>query len=329
MKIAILTSKKRVEKYSDFNQIPKDWNLVYIDKQYTDQEVLQTAGDADGLFVDAINPVSAYLIENMPNLKIIQSEGVAYDRYDMQAATKAGVYICNNSSANSASVAEHTIMLMLALLRRLLEGHDMVINGQQIQAKESFILDGIKELSSCHIGLIGFGAIGKETAKRLRAFDCQVSYYTPKQKNREIEEQYQACYLPLDQLVKQSDIISLHLPVLPSTTGMVNDTFLHMMKKTALLINTARGEIIDQKALAEALNQGQIAGAAIDTLFPEPATLNNPLLNLTEAAKAKIIFTPHIAGTTNNVFYKMYQNSWNNMNLVSEGKRPQNIVNGL
>lgn len=329
MKIAILTSKQRFEKYSDFSQIPASWQLIYIDKQYTDQEVLDLAGDADCLFVDAINPVSAHIINNMPNLKLIQSEGVAFNSYDIEAARQKGVYVCNNASANKAAVAEHTIMLMLALLRRLLEGHQMVEKGQQIDAKKSFIIDGIKELHACHIGLIGFGSIGQAVAGRLIPFGCQVSYCATKQKEQVLEKQYHVKYLPLTQMAAECDIISLHVPVLPTTIKMINDDFICQMKSSSFLINTARGEIVDQKALAAALNEGTIAGAGLDTLTPEPVTLENPLLNLHPAAQTRLLLSSHIAGTTDAVFHKMYKNGWHNMLLIAAGKRPNHIVNGL
>jgi lactate dehydrogenase-like 2-hydroxyacid dehydrogenase len=329
MKIGILIPQARVEKYSNWSQVSKDWQIDYLDRPYSDQDVLEKFSDADILFVDAVNPVSAQIIENMPKLKLIQSEGVAYNSFDVEAATKAGVYVCNNASANDGAVAEQAILLMLALLRRLPEGQQMVLAGRQIEAKSSFILDGIQELSSCHIGLIGFGAIGKATAKRLRAFECKISYYTPKQKDDNIEQEYGVSYMPLKQIAAQCDIVSLHLPVLPDTINMIDADFLRQMKKTAFLINTSRGEIVDHQALATAISQGWIAGAGIDTLFPEPATLANPLLSLAEEFRTKMIFSPHIAGTTNNVFYKMYKNSWQNIGLVAQGKKPNNIVNSI
>ncbi|PKM52917.1 MAG: GyaR protein, partial [Firmicutes bacterium HGW-Firmicutes-5] len=147
-KILILTSTKRVEKFSDLSGIPKDWELIFGENLNTDDAVLQAAGDADYIFADAVREVNRTLIDNMPNLKLIHSEGVGYNKIDIQAAKEKNIYVCNNTAANSAAVAEQTILLILGLQRRLLEGDQMVRNGQQIQAKGSFILDGIPELGS-------------------------------------------------------------------------------------------------------------------------------------------------------------------------------------
>ena len=220
MKVAILTSQERVEKFTDWSLVPKDTELIYIGQTYTDDEVIQKAKDADAILVDAVNVVSGNIIRNLPNLKLVQSEGVAYNLIDTEAAKEQGIYVCNNASANAGSVAEHTIMLMLACTRRLIEGDTLVRRGKQIQAKGSFILAGIPELEHCHVGLLGFGAIAKQTAKRLKGFGCRVSYYSRHQVSEEIEQEYQVSYLPLQELYRSCDILSIHVPVTAETKNM-------------------------------------------------------------------------------------------------------------
>ena len=300
-----------------------------MDQSSSDDEVLASAKDADFIFADVIKEISAYLIENMPNLKLIHSEGVGFNKINIEAARKANIYVCNNKGVNAAAVAEQSILLMLALLRRIIEGDYKVRTGYQIQAKEDMILQGITELADCHIGLIGFGAIAKETAKRLICFGSKVSYYSRTPASDETESQYHVSYMEMDKLVKECDIISLHVPVTSETKNMVNEEFLKNMKITALLINTARGELIDQDALKEAIITGEIAGAGLDTLWPEPVKLGNPLLSLPENVKQKLIFSPHIGGTTEGAFRKMHQGVWANITRVLNGETPINIVNGL
>ena len=329
MKVLILSSKKRMEKYTDFTRIPRDWELIYLDSVYEEQEAVRRGRDAEFIIVDAVSPVSRHLLERMPKLRLIHSEGAGFERIDTQAAREAGIYVCNNASLNSGAVAEQAILLMLALLRRFQEGDRLVRQGKQGQAKSSFILEGIPELESRHVGIVGFGNIGRATAKRLTAFGARVSYYGRHRLSAEEEQDYGAGYLPLEELASSCDIVSLHLPVTPETTGMINFEFLKRMKSSALLINTARGEIVDQAALAQALEDGVIAGAGLDTLYPEPATLENPLLNLSEGCRYRVVFSPHIGGTTDGVFYRLHRNIWNNIFLAAEGKRPNNIVNGL
>jgi len=328
-KFLILTSRKRLEKYSDTAKFPADWELVFVDYGYSDEDVLREGSDADYILVDAVCPVSSHVIDNMPNLKLIHSEGVGFNQIDTKAAHDRGIFVCNNAAVNSTAVAEHAIMLMLALLRRLAEGDHMVRSGMQIQAKSAFIIEGIHELGSCHIGLLGFGSIARETAKRLSAFGARVSYFSRTRLSEDEEQHYHAHYLPIEAIVRECDIISIHLPVTPATTGLVDSEFLAAMKKTAFLINTARGEIVDQGALAAAIISGGIAGAGLDTLFPEPVMPDNPLLNLPEDKMYKVLFSPHIAGTTHEVFCKIHNNVWNNFQRVEDSKRPFNIVNDL
>ncbi len=327
-KVLILTSQKRIEKFSDLSILSKDWELIYGEHLTSDDAVIDAAADADFIFADAVREVSKTLINNLPKLKLIHSEGVGFNKIDADAAKKKGIYVCNNTAANSAAVAEHTILLMLGLQRRILEGDQMVRNGSQIQAKGQFILNGIPELGSCHIGLVGMGSIAIETAKRLKSFGSKLSYFSRSRKTQ-TENQLELTYMPLDELCKQCDIISLHLPVTPETTGLFNKDRLSLMKPTTLLINTARGELIVQEDLVTALVDGKLAGAGLDTMYPEPVTLDNPLLHLPEDSRYKLLFTPHIGGTTKQAFEKMHKTVWSNFLAVANGERPINIVNGL
>ena len=327
MKIAVLTAQKRVEKYYDLSTLPKDFSLVYLPLGATNEQVLQKARDAEVIFADAIAPVDAQLIANMPHLKLIHSEGVAYNAIDLKAADARGIYVCNNAGANACSVAEHTLLLMLSVLRRLCEGDQMVRCGRQIEAKQGFILHGIHELSSCKVGLIGFGAIAKETARLLHAFGAQVFYFSRTRAQSQTEQAFGVQYLPLEHLLKTCNIISLHLPVTAQTTHMANAAFFAAMQKGSILINTARGEIVDQQALCQALESGHLAGAGLDTLSPEPVTQDNPLLNLSPQASLRVTFSPHIGGTTDDAFRRMHAMVWQNILRLQNGQTPQNVVN--
>ena len=291
-----------------------------VDNVETVQYILEKAKDADAILVDAVNVVSGNIIRNLPNLKLVQSEGVAYNLIDTEAAKEQGIYVCNNASANAGSVAEHTIMLMLACTRRLIEGDTLVRRGKQIQAKGSFILAGIPELEHCHVGLLGFGAIAKQTAKRLKGFGCRVSYYSRHQVSEEIEQEYQVSYLPLQELYRSC------VPVTAETKNMVDKRVFECMKSTSIVINTARGEIVNQQDLYNAIVSRQIAGAGMDTLCPEPVPFDHPLLQLPEHLQYKVTFSPHIGGTTYGVFQHMYRTIWSNISAVCHGQTPNHIV---
>lgn len=329
MKIAVLTSKQRFDQYMQKSMMPNDWEIIYLGQEYTEDDVIEKAKAAEGILVDAILPVTRRVIESLPELKIIHSEGVAFNKIDIDAARDHNVFVCNNLAVNSGAVAEQAILLMLAVLRRFREGEMMVRSGRQNEAKSQFSLEGIQELEFCHVGIIGFGAIGKQTAKRLIGFGCKVSYCDANPVERKIEEEFHVSYLDKEEIYKHCDIISIHVPVLADTINMFNKDVFSKMKKTAILINTARGEVVNHEDLKEAIVSGQIAGAGLDTLAPEPVRLDNPMLNLPEALQYKVSLSPHIAGLTKNVFETIYKNIVTNITLVQDGKRPNFIVNGM
>ncbi len=326
-KILILTSQKRVQKFYDLSTLPPDFELIWGEAAQTDEEVLALCGDADVIFADAIRPVGKNLIEKMPNLKLIHSEGVGYNAIDTIAARKRNVFVCNNAAANAAAVAEHAVMLMLGLQRNLLKGDAMVRAGKQIEAKGAMLLEGVHELGPCRVGLIGFGSIAQATAKLLDAFGCGICYYSRSEHPNEAK-QYNAEFLPLNELLSSCDIVSLHVPATEETFGMINRDRLSLMKPNALLINTARGEVVVQEDLAQTLIDGTIAGAGLDTLFPEPVRDDNPLLHLPQECAYRILFSPHIAGATAEALQAMHHSVWNNILAVTQNKRPVNIVNG-
>ncbi|MCC8045762.1 MAG: 2-hydroxyacid dehydrogenase [Clostridiales bacterium] len=285
------------------------------------------ARDAEFLAADAIAQVPESLIAQVPSLKIIHSEGVAYNGIDCAAAAKRNIYVCNNRGVNADAVAEQTILLMLGLLRSVTAGDAAVRAGGQIQRKESMMVNGIRELGECRVGLIGFGDIAKATARRLTAFGCEIYYHASHRKTPDLEAEYGVTWLETEELLNTCDIISLHIPVTPETTGMVNEGFLKKMKHDAYLINTSRGEIVENAALCKALTEGWIAGAGLDTIAPEPVTADHPLLHLPAEVEDRLLFSPHIGGVTTGVFRKAHRNIWTAFEQVSKGERPANVVN--
>lgn len=327
MKILILTNETRVRKFFDLSTLPSDFELVFAGAQPADEGILSFGTDFDALFVDAIQPVSAAVINAMPNLKLIHSEGVAYNAIDVEAATARGVYVCHCVAINDTAVAEQTLLLMLAVLRRFREGNAMLYQGRQINAKTQFILDGLNELSAQKVGIIGLGAIGKATARLLNAFGAEVFYNNRHRFTPEQEAELHVTYLPQNQLLSSCDIVSLHCPVTPETTHLINRETLALMKPTAILINTARGEIIDQEAVRDALIEGRLGALGADVLSPEPVPGDNVLLNLPEEHQYKVTLTPHIGGVTIQTFQKGHKMVWSNMIAVAEGQAPKSTVN--
>ena len=196
-----------------------------------------------------------------------------------------------------------------------------------VKTKKDFLAQGENEIAGKKVGFVGFGAIGKEAARRLQNFDVEIIYYDAFRPSEEVEKQYNATYMELDDLCKEADIISIHVPVLPSTINMFNKERFEMMKKTALLVNTARGEIVDNEALAYALENDEIYGAALDVVNPEPMPEDHIFFQLSDKAAEKLIITTHIGGVTNEAFERMLKNGIANMKRMTEGQEPLNVVN--
>ena len=326
MKVAVLTSRARCEKFTDPALIPEGCEIVWLGQEYTNADVLREAADAEAIIVDAVLPVDAELIAGMKKLKLIHSEGVGYDRIDVAAAKRAGVAVCNNRGVNAGQVAEHAVMLMLAVLHRLSEGNRLVRAGRQIETKTRFIQEGLEDLSVRHVGILGLGAIGRELAKRLRPFGCRVSYFDTYRPDPAAEAELGVSYLPQAELLRTCDVVSLHVPVLPETRGLICRETLALMRPEAILINTARGALVNDADLAEAIMNGTIWGAGLDTMDPEPVPADDPLILMPPPFSDRVIFTPHVAGTTKSVFFSAFRTIWRNIAAVARGEEPVNKV---
>lgn len=326
MKMLVIGDEARTRTYLPDLPFVQQTELVVVPRGTADDEILARAADADFIMADAISPVSAQLIAGMPQLKLIHSEGVAFNAIDVDAAREHGVLVCNNAGANAGAVAEQTVLLMLACLRDAVQADAAVRSGAQIQTKERMMVEGIRELGDCRVGFIGFGAIAQACAARLAGWGCKILYNKRTPLTAEREAELGASWASIDDIAASCDIVSLHVPVTPATAGMVDAAFLARMKGDAILINTARGEIVDNGALAEALERGAIGMAGLDTIAPEPVEPGNPLLNLSEAASRRLVLSPHIGGVTQGMFKRAHRTVWENAARVAAGEQPVNIV---
>ncbi len=237
---------------------------------------------AAGTFVDA------GLIQSAAKLKMIQKWGIGVDKIDLEAARVAGVTVAITSGASSAPVSEHAIMLMLAVLRRLPLAHRSLGEGKWIPAALRTVS---YQIAGKTIGLLGFGNIAKHVAKRLKGFDVRVRYYSRSRADQGTEQRYEVEYVDYETLLATSDILSVHIPSNAHTYHQINAHVFAKMKPGAMLINTARGEVIDEQALIEALRSGHLHGAGLDTFEGEPPSADNPLLHMDQ-----VVATPHSAG---------------------------------
>jgi D-3-phosphoglycerate dehydrogenase len=258
------------------------WNVVLTTKDNLDAEM---AG-ADALIVRSSTKVTAELLELAPKLRAVGRAGVGVDNIDLEAATKRGVLVMSTPGGNAVSVAEHTFALLLALARQVPRLDKAIHEGRWEKSTAAGT-----EVRGKTLGLIGLGRIGSEVAVRAEAFDMRVLAYDPfisEAAAREVSVEL----VPLDILLAESDFISLHTALSPATQNLINSSTIAKMKKGARVINAARGELIDEAALADALKSGQLAGAAVDVFAEEPPK-NSPLIGL-----PNLIATPHVAGST-------------------------------
>lgn len=328
MKLLHIGKHGNIERFTTNTDFIKQLDIIDLPANLTETAYLEKAKDADFIVADAMATVSGELISNMPNLKLIHSEGVGYNFFDTITAGERGIYVCNCKGMNDKAVAEQAILLMLSMLRDVNNGNAAVLSGNQIKVKESYMKRGdLLELSDCKVGLIGFGDIARALANLLNSFGAQTYYNKKNPVDAQIEKEYGVTYLPLAKLLQTCDIISLHAPVTKETTNMVNHAFIEKMKPGAYLVNTARGELVDSDALIDALKNGKIKMAGLDTIAGEPVSQDNKLVNLPQEIQSKIIFSPHIGGITASSFKRGYSIIWSNIQKICEGKEPEHIVN--
>jgi phosphoglycerate dehydrogenase-like enzyme len=252
-------------------------------------------------------------------LKLVQVLSAGYDRVNIEGARKARVPVCSNGGANSVAVAEHTIMLMLAVYRKLVAFHQNVARGRWHEGIPR--TEDIFELEGKTVGLVGLGHIGQQVTRRLKPFDTQLIYYDTYRRTPQEEAQLGVQYVPLNTLLETADIVSLHVPLNDSTRHLIDAAALARMKPKAILINTCRGEVVDEKALTDALQRQRILGAGLDTLEQEPPDPTNPLLTL-----PNVTLTPHTAGPTMDSFRKRFQNGYANIQRVAKGQAPLWVI---
>jgi phosphoglycerate dehydrogenase-like enzyme len=278
----------------------------------TSAEVIGLLGDAVGV-IASNDPFTADVFEACPNLKVIARTGVGFDSVDLPAATRAGVLIATTPGMNEETVADHTLALMLALVRRLVE-HDRSLREHRWDRAGSITPN---DLVGATVGVIGSGAIGRAVIRRVLAFGSRVLVSDPvltvALEGTELVD--------LDQLLEQSDVVTLHVPLLDQTRNLIGARELALMRPTAVLVNASRGHIVDEAALADALRNGRLAAAALDVFAEEPP-FDSELLDF-----PNVIVTPHVGGISHRSIAAMNEMATRSVIAVLRGEVPPNIVN--
>ena len=322
MKVAFLMKDR-----PDYVQrIPKDldWVQVYAgpDGVYP-PEMLARVADVDALIGSIRDPVHEQLLAAAPKVRIVQRMGVGYDNVDTTAAAKRNIPVCNLGDVNKDALGEHGICLMLALARRLVENHRLTVQADWPGARA--LCDDTCELQGKTLGVLGFGKSGYELARRAWVFGMHIRYHNRSPVDARLREAMDAQERGLEELFAESDFVSVNVSLNPSTQNLVDGRLLDRMKPSAFLINLARGGIVDERALAERLDAGKLAGAGFDAFSIEPIRPDNPLLHA-----RNVVLTSHIAGTTRECTDR--EVGWalaNVRRFLEEGRTPRWIVNGV
>ncbi len=262
--------------------------------------------------------IDAEIFGAAPKARIFANYAVGYNNIDVKEAEKKEIFISNTPGVLTESVAEHTIALIFAMAKRIVESDQFMRDGKFIGWAPMLFLGD--DLVGKTLGLVGLGKIGAQVARRMHdGFDMKLVYYDVI-RNNELESMYGVEYKPLEDVLAESDFVSIHVPLLPETKHLIGEKELKMMKKTAYLINTARGPIIDEKALVQALKNGEIKGAALDVYEDEPKMA----AGLAELPNT--VLTPHTASATIETRSKMSEMAADNIIAALEGKTPPNLV---
>jgi len=267
-------------------------------------------------------PIDAEAAKAARGCMLIQQPSIGYQHIDLEATRAAGIPVANAGAANAIGVAEQTIMFMLCLLKKALYFHNRTTRGEWAQ-QDIFTL-GLNEAYGKTLGIVGMGHIGKEVAVRAKALGCSIVYCDVRSLPAEVEAELGAERMDLDELLSISDIVTLHIPLTPETTRLIDGERLALMKPDAYLLNLARGEVIDEEALAKALEECRLAGAGIDVFTQEPVDPDNPLL-----ASDKVFLSPHVSGGTNESRVRILTITVENIMRVLNGEKPQYVVNGV
>ena len=282
--------------------------------------IIEKAKDVDALATLLSDKIDAEVLDAAPKLKMIAQLAVGFDNVDVQEATKRGIYVSNTPEVLTDTTADFAWALLMTLARRVVEADKYVRTGKWKVGWHPAMLQG-RDVYGATIGIVGAGRIGYAVAKRATGFSMKILFYDVIPRP-EMEKDFGAKKVDLDTLLKQSDFVSIHVPLMKETHHLINAEKLRLMKKTAYLINNSRGPVVDEKALYDALNEGRIAGAGLDVFEQEPAPLDNPLLKLDN-----VVVAPHISSASYETRSKMAEMVADNLVAFFEGKKPPNLVN--
>ncbi len=293
--------------------------LFKEDRVATREELLKGIKGVDGVLSSVADKIDVEAMDAANHIKVISNVAVGFDNVDLKAATERGIYVTNTPGVLTETVADFTWALMLAIARRVVEA-DVFTRAALWKGWGPLLLCG-SDVHGKTLGVLGLGRIGSAVARRARGFNMRLLYYQ-RERNEGLEKELGAEYVGMEKLLRESDYITIHVNLSPETRHIIGEKELGMMKRTACLINTARGPVVDEKALTKALRRRLIAGAGLDVFEKEPIDPKNPLLKL-----KNVVVAPHIASGSVETRIAMTNMAIENLTSVLQGKSPPNLVN--
>jgi glyoxylate reductase len=289
------------------------------DRPLTKAELIHRLRSQRGLVCLITDTIDAEVLAACPELRVVANVAVGYNNIDVAAATRAGVMVTNTPDVLTETTADFAWTLLMATARRLVEADRYVREGKFLQWEYMVLLGG--DVHGKTLGVVGFGRIGRAVARRALGFGMRVLYQDAMAAPAAVEAELRATRVDLATLLRESDFVSLHTPLLPETRHLINAQSLRTMKRTAYLINAARGPVVDEAALVQALREGWIAGAGLD-VFEEEPKVHPGLIGL-----ANVVLAPHIASASNATRIEMARLAVDNCLAVLEGRAPLTPVN--
>ncbi|MFL2803740.1 MAG: 2-hydroxyacid dehydrogenase [Dehalococcoidia bacterium] len=317
-KVVFLTSlsDKVVEEIISFSR--DDFEVIVLNNSDSEDKCISEIKDCQFLLCHGKYPTDA-MLNSAKKCQLVQLLAAGFDQMNLPLLDAMQIPLANNGGANSWAVSDHAVLLMLALYKKLIDSDKSTREGTW---KKPINGENTYEMANKKVGILGIGNIGKKVARRVQAFDSKVQYYDLFPLDFQLDSQLDLNYVSLDELFETSDIITSHMPLNDQTFHMINADRLSQMKNSSILINTSRGEIIDEKALIYALNNNEILGAGLDVFETEPVQSDNPLLKMDN-----VIVTPHVAGTTWDTWARRSEFAFNNMIRIIEGEKILGQIN--
>jgi phosphoglycerate dehydrogenase-like enzyme len=291
-----------------------------------DPELPQLMKQARVLVIPAVGAkLPAALFEDS-TVKLVQVTGAGVDRLDEPALKRLGIPVANVPGGSNSAVAEYAVTAASNLLRRMSWSDAQIKAGNYEAFRKRMMADNLAGIDGLMVGVVGMGVIGMAVAQAFHRAGARISYFDPVARDANAIAAMQARSLPLDEVLRTCDVVTLHVPLLPATRGMIGEKQLALMQDGAILINAARGGIVDEAALAARLESGRLGGAAVDVYSSEPPAADNPLLGLKGEAAQRLLLTPHIAGVTRQSAAFLFRAAWQNVACALKGEPPANRV---